>query len=85
MKKLAILAALAATTLLASCGVNPDSAKRALEAQGLTKVEIGGHAFWGCAKGENFSSNFTAIGANGKPVSGVICSGVFKGITVRYD
>jgi hypothetical protein len=85
MKKLTMIAALAATTLIAGCGVNPDSAKRSLEAQGITQVQIGGYPFWGCSKGDNFASKFTGIGANGKPVSGVLCSGFLKGITVRYD
>jgi opacity protein-like surface antigen len=85
MKKFALLAAVAATSLLAGCGVDPDNARRALEAQGITNVQIGGHAFFGCDKNDQFASNFTGVGVNGKPISGVLCGGIFKGITVRYD
>lgn len=83
MKKLLALAAVAA--LLSSCGVNPDKGRAALEAQGITNIEIGSYSFFGCSKGDSYSSSFTGTGANGKPVSGVLCGGILKGITVRYD
>lgn len=82
MKK--ILFALPVVALLASCGVNPHAAKSAIEAYGMTNVEIGGYAFFGCGK-DDFSSSFKATGVNGKPVSGVVCSGLLKGVTVRFD
>ena len=85
MKKIAIVAALAAIALLASCTVDPGKATRALEAQGITQIRLGGYSVFGCSKGDNFSSKFTGLGANGKPVSGVVCSGWMKGTTVRYD
>ncbi|OWZ90443.1 hypothetical protein B9J07_28060 [Sinorhizobium sp. LM21] len=85
MKTLTVIAALAATTLLAGCGVNPNDAKRALEAQGITGIQLGGYSVFGCAKGDHFSSKFTGVGVNGKPVSGVVCSGLLKGTTIRYD
>lgn len=83
MKK--IIFALAAITLLAGCGVNPQDARRALEAQGITNVQVGGYAWWGCSRGDNYRSVFTGVGVNGKRVSGVVCGGWLKGITVRYD
>ncbi|MGV1754771.1 hypothetical protein [Agrobacterium sp. CG674] len=83
MKKLLLIAALAAS--LTSCGVDPGSARRALEAQGITNVTIGGYAWFGCSKGDNMRSRFVGIGANGKVVSGVVCGGWMKGTTVRYD
>jgi hypothetical protein len=86
MKKFLAMASILALTLgLAGCGVNPDRAKSALEAQGLTNVQIGGYAFWGCGENDTFRSSFTATGANGQQVSGVVCSAWFKGMTVRYD
>lgn len=83
MNKAIILIGMAA--LLSACGVNPNDAKRSLEAQGMKDVKIGGYAFLGCGERDNFRSSFTAIGANGQPVSGVVCSGFLKGITVRFD
>ena len=74
-----------AALMLASCGVNPQSAKRALEAQGLTDVKIEGYSWFGCAKDDAFASNFTAKGTNGAEVTGSVCQGLFKGTTVRLD
>lgn len=70
---------------LSSCGVDPRKATAALEAQGMTDVKIGGYSWFGCAKGDEYHSSFSATGANGKPVTGVVCSGMFKGTTVRFD
>ncbi|AGR47839.1 hypothetical protein PHIM7_141 [Sinorhizobium phage phiM7] len=84
MKK--ILFILPVVALLAGCGVNPESAARAMEAQGLKDTKITGYAwFGGCSKDDWFTSYFTATGANGAPVSGTVCQGLFKGTTVRFD
>lgn len=76
---------LGVTLLLASCGVNPTTATRALEAQGLTNVQIEGYSWLGCGKEDTFASNFSATGVNGAAVTGSVCQGFFKGTTVRYD
>jgi hypothetical protein len=83
MKKIAIIASMG--LMLASCGVNPDKAKHALESQGIKNPVIGGYAFFGCDEKDNFRSSWTGTGADGKPVSGVICGGILKGLTVRFD
>lgn len=70
---------------LAGCGVNVKSATNALEAQGITNVKILGYSFFGCSEDDTFRSNFTGIGSNGKPISGTVCQGVWKGTTIRYD
>lgn len=75
----------AAMVALSGCGVNPQNASRALEAQGLTQVQIGGWSMFGCGQDDTFKSSFTAIGANGQKVKGTVCSGWLKGVTVRYD
>lgn len=76
-----IIIAIAALSLTA-CGVNHQAGKRVVESHGFTDVVIGGYAFFSCGKDE-FASSFTAKDANGNPVSGAICSGWFKGYTVR--
>lgn len=83
MKK--TLIAIACLVTLSACGVNADDGRSALEAQGITNVVIGGHAFFGCGEKDSFRSKFTGTGVNGKPVSGVLCGGFLKGITVRYN
>ncbi|PZR92042.1 MAG: hypothetical protein DI537_14550 [Stutzerimonas stutzeri] len=84
MKKITFLA-LAGSLLLAGCGVDPNQAHRALSAQGLRDVRLGGYSLFGCDKHDTFRSNFSATGANGQRITGVVCSGWLKGATVRYD
>lgn len=80
------IAIIGAALFLSSCGVNHDAGKRAIEAHGITNVEIGGYAFWGCSEDDALRSKWTGIGVNGQPVSGVICGGLlFKSYTVRFN
>lgn len=65
--------------------VSPAKAKGALHAQGIKNVTLTGYSFFGCDSREYYSTGFTGTGADGKPVSGVVCSGFLKGVTVRYD
>lgn len=85
MKNIIAIAALAATLSLAGCGISPDQGAKTLAAMGMTDIKIGGYAWFGCSEDDTFRSNFTAIGQNGQPVSGVLCGGMFKGVTVRFD
>lgn len=85
MKLLTIIAAMSATVMLTGCGVNPDQAKATLEAMGMINVQIGDPPFSGCRRGQPYSSTFTAIGVNGKAVSGIVCSDSFNRTTVRFD
>jgi hypothetical protein len=66
-----------------------EQARRATEAQGLKNVKITGYRWFGCDDGKNssdtFHTGFEATGPNGTKVSGVVCSGLLKGATVRYD
>lgn len=82
---LRIISTLVALGLLSSCGVNPAEARRALEAQGMTGVKVLGFAPFGCGEDDVFKSYFEAIGVNGRKVTGVVCSGFLKGVTVRFD
>lgn len=83
MTKLHIVLTAIAVMALSACGVNPQKATSALEAQGYTDVKIGGYSFWGCGDKDDFRSSFTATGVNGKPVEGVVCASWLKGITIR--
>lgn len=72
------------TLILAGCS-DPDGAKRAVEALGLTDVQTHGWSAWGCGKGDDFTTRFSATNAQGKRVTGVVCGGWLKGSTVRID
>lgn len=78
MKKLLFL------LLLTGCTDN-SGARKAIEDAGLTLVEVGGYGWLQCSEDDVFHTKFTAKNANGKTVTGVVCSGWFKGKTVRFD
>lgn len=82
MKKLILALALVAS--LSAC-TNADKSFRALEGAGYTQIQMNGYSFFGCGEDDAFHDSFTAKGANGKPVKGVVCSGWFKGSTIRLD
>lgn len=54
-----------------------------VESQGYTNVAVGGPDVWACGEDDEYSREFTAVGMNGLPVLGVVCSGINKGATVR--
>lgn len=83
MKKIVLLCAIGAA--LSSCGIDAAEAKRVIEAQGITNVQVTGYAWFGCGNDDDYGSNWTGTGANGKPVGGVICGGWLKGYTVRFN
>lgn len=70
--------------LLAACTSHTD-AQRALEGAGYTQIETGGRAWFACSKDDAFATRFTATGPTGRRVSGAVCSGWFKGSTIRLD
>lgn len=71
--------------LLASCSRNTTDVVRVLEAEGCTETNDHGadYIFNGCSEKDFFNNQFTCI-KNSKVVSGVVCSGFFKGMTIRY-
>jgi len=73
---------LLAALLLCGC-TDPKGTKEALEGQGYTKVTVGGYATFSCGDDDDFATTFEAINPVGKPVTGVVCTGFFKGATVR--
>jgi hypothetical protein len=84
MKKLIIaLSCLVA----ASCTSDNDFAKvkSQLEAQGYTNIKRGGHAWYCCSEDDSFATKFTATNPAGEKVEGCACSGVLKGVTIRWE
>lgn len=83
-RRIGALAAMLLTMALAGC-TDTNGAKQALAQAGYTNVEITGYTFWGCSDRDTFHTGFKATGPNGHPVKGVVCSGIFKGKTIRLD
>lgn len=68
---------------LCAC-TSQNTAYQAADNLGFKQINVGFTSIFGCGKHEFFGRSFTAININGKPVSGVVCSGLFKGATVRF-
>lgn len=80
MKRLLIVAA-----LLGGC-TQPEHATRVLQSAGYSDIQTHGYDFFACGQDDTYADKFTAKGPTGKPVSGVVCAGLFfKGATIRLD
>ena len=85
MKRMTV--AMAAIAILISTGgcTRAGLAERVLTEQGYTNIEAGGYGWLSCSEDDAFKTNFEAIAPNGKRVTGTVCSGWFKGATIRFD
>lgn len=81
MKRLTVLLA---ALMLAGC-TDADGARKALNGAGYTDIQVGGYDVFACGQDDQYSTEFKAKGPTGKPVQGVVCSGVFKGSTIRTN
>lgn len=53
---------------------------------GLHPIEVGGYAWFQCGDKDIFATKFKAYSSDStKIVTGCVCSGLFKGNTIRYD
>lgn len=81
MNKLLILAIL----VLSAC-TDQRGAQNALDDMGMKNIVTGGYDWFSCSKDDFYHTHFTADNANGKQVSGTVCSGIwFKNSTVRFS
>lgn len=81
MKKLLLILSVLA---LSACSSSTDATK-ALQGAGYTEIQTDGYSFFGCGQDDSFKTKFTAKGPTGVKVEGVVCSGWFKGSTIRTD
>lgn len=76
---------LAVLLVVAAC-TDPQGTREAGEAYGLTDVQPGGYAAFGCAKNDTSSTKFTATNSRGQRIEGVACSDITpfgKATTIR--
>lgn len=83
MNRILGLATAIGVCLMVTACVDESGAKRALEDQGFKDIRITGYELFACSKDQFNHTGFTATGATGKPVRGVVCSGWFTGNSVR--
>jgi len=75
-----------AIVILSGCiPMSDERATRAVQAAGMTDVQITGVPIWGCGEEDTVRAKFEAKDRSGNRVTGVVCGGIFKGATVRVD
>lgn len=71
--------------ILPSGCTSESTARRVLDEQGYTQVEITGWRPFMKSKYDFYSTGFKAVSPSGKVVTGAVTSGFFKGSTIRFD
>lgn len=84
MKRIVMLSLVAAAVFVAGC-TDPQKATRILTDQGYMHIEVTGYKAFACSDDDIFQTGFRAMSPSGREVSGVVCSGLFKGSTIRFD
>lgn len=80
------LAAACFLALLVLTGCTDEAQSRdALERAGFDPLSVGGYAWAVCGKGDSFATRFVARNPRGQDVAGVVCCGLLKGCTIRFD
>ncbi len=80
MKKILMLIIM--VCLFSGC-TDKSGATKALEQQGYKYITIDGYSFLGCSEDDLFRTEFFAKSSANVDVRGVVCSGIFKGTTIR--
>ena len=72
------------TIIFLSGCTDKNTANKTLESAGFTDVKITGWNPLACGEDDTYATGFIAINPQGKVVEGTVCSGVFKGATIRF-
>lgn len=84
LKKIITVGIAGIALMLTGCS-DPSKATSTLENQGYTQITTDGYAWFMCSEKDTFATKFYATSPNGTRVSGAVCSGLFKGNTIRFD
>lgn len=74
--------------IIATTNSNPnrlENTTKILESQGYNDIKFTGIKVFSCSPYDIYRIGFEAISPAGKTVEGTVCSGIFKGHTVRFD
>jgi hypothetical protein len=72
------------TIALRGC-TDEDGARRVLQQNGYKDITITGYRFGMGGEHDTYVTGFEATSPSGSRVSGAVCSGLFKGSTIRFD
>lgn len=85
MIELKFLFALLISMACLGCTTGALEAREAVESASMTQVTTGSLKLFACSQDDKWGREFRALNAQGRPVTGVVCCGVwFKGCTVRF-
>lgn len=73
---------LAVVSVLSAC-TDEAGARRVLAQEGYTNIKITGYSTM-CGDGDDFATGFSATNAVDRHVEGAVCSGTWKGHTIRF-
>lgn len=73
----------ASVMVLVGCTA-PERTERVLQEQGYTDIQIKGFSWLSCSD-DVFRTKFEAKSPSGYEIKGAVCSGWFKGNTIRLD
>ncbi|UOK16847.1 hypothetical protein [Vibrio phage phiKT1024] len=85
MKKLLITIVASVAVLGLSGCTDVQGATKTLRQNGYTNVQTHGYGFFECSQNDKFATKFSATSPSGHYVTGTVCSGFFKGSTIRFD
>lgn len=85
MKKIAFYLSIIAIMASMSGCTDSSHTEKVLSNDGYKDIQITGYRFFGCPDEDTFHTGFEATNANGKHVSGVVCSGFIMGSVIRLD
>lgn len=83
-----VISVICVLTFAVFAGSNVDAGAVAeyARAEGWHSARVTGYSWYGCGQGDWFHTQFTAVGQNGQPISGIICSGLLsEGKTLRLN
>uniref|UniRef100_A0AB39AJQ4 Lipoprotein n=1 Tax=Vibrio phage P018-4 TaxID=3229728 RepID=A0AB39AJQ4_9CAUD len=84
LKKVITVGIIGSVLVLSGCS-DSGKATQTLKNQGYTNISIDGYAWFMCSEQDTFATKFYATSPNWTRVSGAVCSGLFKGNTLRFD
>jgi len=79
------LAAIVVLLLCTSCAPSEvfTKSEQTIADQGYSQIQYEGWAWFSCGEEDQFALKYSAIARSGRPVILAVCSGWFKGVTLR--
>ena len=83
-KKTAILVVVLSGIVSSGC-TDARGTREVLKKNGYTNISTDGYSWFGCGEGDLWRTKFHADSPSGDRVNGIVCKGLLKGKTIRFD